>query len=168
MKTGRPALQLVRHHSPEELRHHFQQCTCAVERRRTQAIWWLTEGKSRQEVAELSAYSKATLVQLINRYNAEGLPGLKDKRHENPGAPALLSDAQLLHLAQCVRKDYAEAKLWNGQQVVRWLKEHYQCEVYPQRAYEYLRQIGMSLQQPRPRHVKADELAQETFKKNSP
>jgi transposase len=126
----------------------------------------LQRGKSRAEVREETAYSEVSMVEVVKRYNAEGLAGLKDKRHDNPGAPTLLSDQQLLHLAQVVRKDYAKGVLWNGQKVLTWLKEEYGLDVYPQRAFEYLSQISMSQQVPRPRHRKADEVAQDTFKKN--
>jgi transposase len=127
----------------------------------------LRRGKSRREVREATAYSGVSMVEIVKRYNESGIEGLKDKRHENPGAPTLLSDGQLLHLAQVVRKDYAKGVLWNGQKVMAWLKEEYDLEVYPQRAFEYLNQISMSQQVPRPRHRKADEVAQDNFKKNS-
>jgi transposase len=79
----------------------------------------------------------------------------------------LLSDAEMLRLAQVVRKDYARDVIWNGTRVSEWIKEELGKEVYPQRAYEYLSAIAMSQQVPRPRHRKADEIAQEVFKKNS-
>jgi transposase len=167
MKTGRPALTVKKQASIQELKKHYQASTCAVERRRTQVIWWLSEGRSRSEVRKLSAYSNASIVEIVKRYNESGLEGLADQRHENPGAPALLSDAEILRLAQVVRKDYAKGVVWNGNKVTAWLKDELGKAVYPQRAYEYLSAIAMSQQVPRPRHRKADEVAQETFKKNS-
>jgi len=44
------------------------------------------------------AYCKA-----IQRYNEQGLAGLRDRRHSNLSAPTLLSDAQLLLMAQAIR-----------------------------------------------------------------
>jgi len=161
------AIGIKLHDNEQALKQAYQRSTCAVERRRIQVIRMLRRGKSRAEVREATAYSGVSMVEIVKRYNATGLSGLKDKRHENPGAPPLLSDAQLLHLAQVVRKDYAKGVLWNGRKVLAWLKEEYDLEVYPQRAFEYLKQISMSQQVPRPRHRKADEVAQDTFKKNA-
>lgn len=65
------------------------------------------EGRSRNEVRALSAYSSFSVREIIKRYNQHGLAGLKNRRHENPGAPSLLSDEEMLRLAQVLRKDYA-------------------------------------------------------------
>ena len=165
-KGGRPALKLAHQHSVEELKEHFRRCTCAVERRRTQVVWWLREGRSRKEVMALSAYSSFSILDIIKRYNEQGLAGLQDRRHENPGAPRLLSDEELLRLAQVVRKDFEKGVVWDGAKVVRWLRRELDKDVHISRAYEALAAIGFSPQLPRPAHIKADRLAQERFKKN--
>lgn len=152
-------------HSVSELKRRYKRSTCAVERRRVQVIWWLTEGKSRAEALELSAYSGVQFREILKRYEVDGLEGLRDLRHENPGAPTLLGDEELLLLAQEVRKDYAKGKVWNGNRVVEWAKEVLDKEIYPQRAFEYLSQIGFSKQSPRRRHKKADSISQEEYKK---
>lgn len=128
-------------------------------------IWWLAQGLERQQVLALSAYSEVSLWGIIKRYNEAGLAGLQDRRHHNPGAPTLLNDAEMLLLAQNVRKDYAEGVAWNGVKVLKWLKEELGKEVHERRAYEYLATIGFSAQEPRPAHAKADPTLQETFKK---
>lgn len=165
-KGGRPPIALNEKHSVEQLKAHFRACTCAVERRRTQAVWWLLEGRSREEVVNLTAYSTSSLVEIIKRYNAEGLAGLRDKRHDNPGAPSLLSDEELWLLAQVVRKDYRQNKVWDGQKVVTWLRQELGKDLHVSRAYEALATIGFSPQIPRPSHSKADRAEQEQFKKN--
>ena len=130
-------------------------------------VWWLQEGRSRKEVLELSAYSNSSLVALIKRYNEHGLAGLRDRRHENPGAPSLLSDEELLLLAQMLRKDFDKGIVWNGAKVVRWLREQLGKDLHISRAYEALASIGFSPQMPRPAHSKADIAEQERFKKNT-
>ncbi len=164
-KVGRQAIELKLQHSIEELRDHYRRCTCAVERRRTQVIWWLARGIERKQVLELSAYSEVSLWQLVRRYNEQGLEGLRDRRHQNRGAPSLLTDEEMLLLAQNMRKDYAKGIVWNAAKVVRWLKQELGKEVHERRAYEYLAAIGFSAQAPRPAHAKADFEEQEVFKK---
>jgi transposase len=165
---GRRSISIERQEDKEQaLKQAYQRSTCAVERRRIQVIRMMRGGKSREEIKEVTAYSDVSIIEGVKRYNAEGLAGLKDQRHENPGAEPWLSDEQLLNVAQVVRKDYARGVLWNGQKVLDWLKEEYDLEVYPQRAFEFLKQISMSQQVPPPRHRKADEVAQDTFKKNT-
>lgn len=138
-----------------------------MERRRTQAIWLLAEGKKRKEVEELVGYSKLRLRQIIERYETEGLAGLRDLRHENQGAPPLLRPEEVAELGRVVREDYQRNVLWNGKKVVEWVKDQLGKEIYPQRAFEYLAQIGFSKQSPRRRHKKADKARQEEFKKNA-
>jgi transposase len=165
---GRPKIVLKVQHSEQELKQVYQRSRCAVERRRVQVIRLIKRGKERQEVKEITAYSDLSIRETVQRYNKAGLAGLKDQRHENPGAPPLLSDEEILRLAQVIRKDDAKGVVWNGNKVTAWLKEELGKEFHPQRAYEYLASIGFSQQVPRPRHRKADEGEQETFKKNLP
>jgi len=166
-KTGRPKIGVKLAHTVKELKAVYQKSTCAVERRRTQAIWLLGEGKTRKEVEQITAYSAVSLVNIIKNYNEEGLAGLKDKRHNNEGRSALLSDEEMLQLAQEIRKDYQESNYWSGKDVIKWIKETLGKDIHKQRAYEYLSAVGMSMQTPRPHHAKADPIAQDIFKKNT-
>lgn len=79
----------------------------------------------------------------------------------------MLSDAQLLLLAQTIRADTAEGGVWNGARVQTWVKQELGQDVHLSRCYEFLDVVGYSRQLPRPRHVEADPIAQEEFKKKS-
>ena len=162
---GRPATRVQEHQTVEALKAHYKQSRCAVEQRRTQAIWLLLEGRAPKDVQQLTQYSDESLRLLVKRYNEYGLLALKDKRHANPGPPPLLTDAELLLLAQAIRDDYARGELWNGERVVRWVKQALDKEIYPQRAYELLSAVAFSQQVPRPSHALADPAKQEEFKK---
>ena len=116
---------------------------------------------------EITRYSYQGADKIVDAYGAQGLEGLKDQRHGNRGAPTLLSDADLLLLAQTIRADIAEGGVWNGNRVQAWVKTTLQKDLYLGRCYEFLDAVGYSHQVPRPRHVEADRDRQEDFKKKS-
>jgi transposase len=152
-------------HSVDELRAYYRASSDAVERRRIQAIWFLAEGKSRSEVATLTAYNRISICEVVKRYNSEGLKGLRDLRHENPGCPPLLDESERAQLLRAIQQSAEEEGVWSAARIQSWIKEHLGKELYAQRAYELLDQLGFSLQSPRPQHAKADPAAQDEFKK---
>lgn len=87
---------------------------------------------------------------------------MKDLRHQNSGAPTLLSDAELLWLARTIR---ADEQPWSGLRVQAEIASEFGKELHLSRCYEALKAVGYSQQQPRPRHVEANLIAQEEFKK---
>lgn len=149
----------------ETLKARYRASNDAVERRRLQVIWLLAEGRSRQEVSELTAYSRVSLYQTVKRYNAEGVEGLKDGRHENQGAAPLLRIEERERLLEAM-KDEGNG-VWKAVKIQHWIEENLGKSLYKQRIYELLDQLGFSLQSPRPAHAKADPKAQEDFKKTS-
>lgn len=159
------ALQIRFQHSADLLWQHYHASTCAVERRRLQVLALLAEGRPRADVLAVTRYSVPRYVELVHRYNAHGLEGIRDRRHRNGGAPTLLTDAEILLLAQTLRAEYAVGNVWNGAQVQQWIKTTLGKELYLSRAYEFLDAIGFSQQTARPRHVEADSALQEDFKK---
>ena len=166
-RLGRPSIEVAEQDSVADLRKAYLSSKPAGERRRILAIWLLRCGKGRAEVRDSTGFHNGPLVEIIKRYNAAGLAGLVDRRSGRSGRKPLLNDEEMLQMAQCIRKDYAQGIYWNGTKVVTWIKKELGKEVHEQRAYEYLKAIGMSLQQPRPKHLKADSEAQERFKKNA-
>ncbi|MDQ3399205.1 MAG: winged helix-turn-helix domain-containing protein [Deinococcota bacterium] len=152
-------------HSVEELRGCYRASSDAVERRRLQVIWFLAEGKSRSEIVKLTAYNRISICEVVKRYNSEGLPGLRDRRHENPGCPPLLSEEERAQLLRAMQQSTEEQGVWSAARIQSWIKENLAKEVYLQRAYELLDTLGFSLQSPRPQHSKADLARQDEFKK---
>lgn len=55
--------------------------------------------------------------------------------------------------------------MWSGLRVQQEIAGEFGKEVHLSRCYEFLDAVGYSPQQPRPRHVEADPVAQEEFKK---
>ena len=154
-------------HQADDFWAVYKHSTCAVERRRSQLLALLCEGRSYAEVLAITRYSYQGADKIVDAYGAQGLDGLKDQRHGNRGAPTLLSDADLLLLAQTIRADTLEGGVWNGNRVQAWVKDTLQKDLYLGRCYEFLDVVGYSQQVPRPRHVEADRERQDDFKKKS-
>src|SRR5215210_539265 len=49
-------------------------------------VWRMSVGDSVGEVAEMVGYSKKWVREIKRRYESEGIEGLGDRRHSNPGA----------------------------------------------------------------------------------
>ena len=115
----------------------------------------------------ITRYSYQGADKIVDAYLARGLESINDQRHGNRGAPTLLSDAELLLLAQSIRADIAEGGVWSGNRVQEWVRTTLHKELYLSRCYEFLDAVGYSRQVPRPRHVEANGGRQEDFKKKS-
>lgn len=133
--------------------------------RHLQLIALVSEGRKKAEVLATTRYSDPTYTRLIHRYNTGGLAALEDGRHHNPGVPRLVDKAQVKDLAAQVRSEYDRGILWDGKKMKTWLEETLGREVHPGRAFELLKQVGFSMQRPRPQHVQADPDVQDNFKK---
>ena len=125
-------------HQADDFWAVYKRSTCAVERRRSQLLALLAEGKPSAEVLAITRYSYQGANKIVDAYEAQGLESLKDQRHGNRGAPTLLSDADLLLLAQSIRADVAEGGVWNGNRVQEWVKTTLQKDLYLSRCYELL------------------------------
>jgi transposase len=128
-------------------------------------------GDSIREVAEMVGYSEKWVREIARRYECEGIKGLGDRRHANPGAKerALLDEEGQAELRKALLEESPPGGgMWSGPKVARWIEEKTGMEkVHVQRGWEYLRKVGMSPQVPRPSNAKgADSSEREAFKKS--
>jgi len=135
-------------------------------------VWRMSLGESMREVAGTVGYSEKWTREIARRYESEGVEGLGDRRHGNPGAKdrALLDEEGQAQLREALLEETPPGGgMWSGPKVARWIEEKTGIErVHAQRGFEYLRKAGMSPQVPRPHHAKgADASEREAFKKAS-
>ena len=135
-------------------------------------VWRISLGDSIREVAAMVGYSEKWTREIARRYESEGVEGLSDRRHANPGAKerALLDEEGQAELREALLEGPPPGGgMWNGPKVARWIEEKTGAEkVHAQRGWEYLRKVGMSPQVPRPSNVLgADASEREAFKKVS-
>src|SRR4051812_2866527 len=153
-----------------ELRREAARCRDARAARRMLALALVLEGASREEAARAAGMDRQTLRDWVHRYNAEGLPGLHD-RHRSGRKPRLTPE-QEAELATAVERGPAPDR--DG--VVRWrrvdlralIEARFAVRLHERSVGKVLRRLGFTRLSVRPRHPKADEAAQEAFKKASP
>jgi transposase len=118
----------------------------------------------------MSRMSRVTAVTLyiakVRRYNQLGANGLKDKRHQHPGTPPLLSVVEQAQLLQTLRTPTADGGLWNSRKVAQWISNLLDRPVSVQRGWDYLRSLEFRLPIPRPEHDLTNLKVQEAWKKN--
>ena len=166
-------LELLPHASTQELEHRYKKARDPVERSHLQIVWLLSEGRTTQEVCQVTGYSPGWVRKIARRYNEWGVGALGDRRHRNPGAKkrALLDEEGQAQLREALLAGPAPASvgggMWSGPKVARWIEQRNALQkVHAQRGWEYLRKVGMSPQVPRPSNAKgADPSEREAFKK---
>ncbi len=164
-------LELSPHASTQELERRYRKAKDPVERSHRQIVWLLSEGRTTEEVCEVTGYSPGWVRQIARRYNERGVEGLGDRRHSNPGARerALLDEEGIEELREALLAGPPPSGgMWSGPKVARWIEHRNGLEkVHVQRGFEYLRRVGFSPQVPRPANARADPQEREDFKKVS-
>lgn len=155
-------IEMKPHLSTDELHERYRATQEPIERARWQALWMLSKGLPREEVARSMGYGAEWVRRVAARYN-ESVDRVADGRHRNRGHAPLLSVDQLRELADLLDHPTPEGEPWSGPRVARWMSEVLGRPVAAQRGWDYLKKAGCTPQRPRPRHKDADADAQARF-----
>jgi transposase len=153
-----------------DLRREAGRCRDARAARRMLALALVLDGAPREEAARAAGMDRQTLRDWVHRYNAEGLPGLRDRRR--PGREPRLTPEQEAALATAVDQGPDPGR--DG--VVRWrrvdlralIETRFDVRLHERSVGKVLRRLGFVRLSVRPKHPKGDEAAQDAFKKASP
>jgi transposase len=156
--------------TPAELRAAATQAKDVSAARRMLCLAMVLEGTDRTTAAESCGMDRQTLRDWVHRYNAEGLPGLYDRKP--PGARPKLTAEQRMALSEMVEAGPDPAV--HG--VVRWrrvdlrdeLRRKFGVMLHERSVGKVLQRLGYRRISVRPRHPESDEQAQQAFKKTSP
>ena len=87
--------------------------------------WRMLLGDSIREVAQMVGYSQKWVREIARRYESEGVEGLGDRRHANPGARerALLDEEGQAELREALEGPPPGGGMWSGPKVARWIEE---------------------------------------------
>ncbi len=156
--------------SVSELRQVARRVADPTQARLLLAIALMLDGWSRTDAARAAGMDRQTLRDWVHRYNAEGVDGLRDRPRS--GRPPQLRPEHFVELEQWVEAGPDVA----ADGVVRWrcvdlrdrLAERFAVALSERSVSRILNTRGFRRLSPRPRHPKADEEAQDAFKKTSP
>jgi len=153
-----------------ELRREAGRCRDARAARRMLALALVLEGASREEAARAAGMDRQTLRDWVHRYNEEGLAGLRDRRRS--GRKPRLTPEQEAELATAVEHgpdpDRDGVVRWRRVDLQALIEARFGARLHERTVGKVLRRLGFARLSVRPRHPKADEAAQEAFKKASP
>src|ERR687886_338513 len=153
-----------------ELRREAGRCRDARAARRMLALALVLEGCSREEAARHAGMDRQTWRDWVRRYNAEGLEGLSDRCR--PGPRPRLSPEQEAELVTAVEQgpdpDRDGVVRWRRVDLKALIEARFAVRLHERSIGKVLRRLGFTRLSVRPKHPKADEAAQEAFKKASP
>lgn len=164
-------LSIVPHLSPSDIRRRYKSCTDGKERARWHVIFLIGRGSSAQDTAMVMGYSVSWACGVVHAWNKQGPDGLKDGHDKAPGGrPSLLTSEQQNELLRVVHEERpSDGGLWTGPKISRWIAKQTGKRLPAKgTGWNYLIRLGLSIQRPRPRHVKAaPEAARTVWKKNA-
>jgi transposase len=153
-----------------ELRREARRCRDGAASRRMLALALVLEGSSREEAARHAGMDRQTLRDWVHRYNAEGLAGLRDRPRS--GRRPRLTPGQAAELAAAVERgpdpDRDGVVRWRRVDLRALIEARFAVRLHERSVGKVLDRLGFARLSVRPRHPKADEAAQEAFKKASP
>lgn len=163
-------LHLEPHFSVSELKTRYRESQDPIETRRWHLIWLVADQQSLSAAAAAVGLNYDYARDIVRAYNTQGALGVRNRlKASRPGrhSTALLSQGQCEALRQRLQTPPDDGGIWSGPKVAREIaRMSGRKHIWPQRGWEYLKALGYSCQQPRPRHVKGDPTEQAAFKKN--
>lgn len=158
---------LEAHFSSTELKTHYLTTTDKIERRRWHVLWLVSQQWTIKQAAKAVGLNYDYTREIVKDYNERGKEAVanKHKGKQASKAKALLTQAQLEELRECLKHPPSDRGIWTGPKVASWIAEKTGREkVYAQRGWDYLKKLRYSLKLPRPKQRKGDKVEQELFK----
>jgi transposase len=149
------------HLTADQARDEYRACRHAVEKTRWHALWLLLRTDSPRtpaQVAEVVGLSVITVRDVLKRWNEHGPEGLTDGRKSNGTKPKLDAD-QRAELFAALKRRPPDGGLWSGPKVAAFVRGRWGVEVCPQTGWQWLVDLGFTLQVPRPSHPRAADPA---------
>lgn len=157
-------------HTATALRCHAACSVDASVARRLLALALILDGHKRADAARAAGMDRQTLRDWVHRYNADGLAGLGD-RHGG-GAPPRLSPEQEAEVADWIRHgpdvEVDGVVRWRCADIQARIAREWGVALHERSVAKLLHRLRFARVSTRPRHPKADAVAQASFGPGSP
>ena len=151
-------------HTVDEIRRLARNCKDARHARRLRAIARVMEGDlDRGTIARLARVDRQTLCDWVNRYNAQGTDGLKD-RPRSGRSSKLDADQKAEVKRWLVDGPQAGVPAWTLDLLKAKIKAVFAVVMSREAVRSLIRALGFRRLSPRPLHPKADQQKQEDFR----
>jgi len=154
-------------YSPEDIKALFNKEDKYKIGLRLYAVYQVSLGKSSRELEELYNTSFKQILNWVDRFEKEGIDGLKDKsgRGRKPGLSAEhLSELKLIILDRLPTEFGYNTETWNGPLVIEIIKKLYKIEYKSAQVYNIMKKMGLSYQKSKGYYPEADQEKQNKFK----
>lgn len=162
-------MNVLHHHTLDELRTLYRTEANARMARRVQAVWLARQGQTCQEIMDVTGAAQRTVFGWIAKYNRGGIGELLDRPRS--GRPTFLNAQQQKQLAERIEAGPREediVSVFNASTIDELVRKEFGV-LYSLRGMQLLLgRLGFSYQCPRPVHENCDPEAQEAFKKTFP
>ncbi len=132
---------------------------CAILRRK---------GKSQPYISEVTGLPITTISGILRRFEKKGISGCYAIKQK--GQPKKLSLKERIKLKRILSKSPQEQGLpfvvWTIKLVQYFIKHKFKIEYVTMQIHRITKEFNLSLQKPRPEHIKANKKLQAQFKKN--
>ena len=137
---------------------------------RLHGVLLVAQGMTGPRVAEMLGDSPRTVVNWVQRFEAQGFAGLSDG--ERTGRPSRLSEAHLTKVEAALRASPTQfglpTQMWDGPTLAAYLWRELDVKLKVRQCQRLFRQLGFRLRKPRPQVAQADPQLQAVHKKTPP
>lgn len=152
-------MHVCEHYSVAELKCLAKREKRAAMVRRLLVVILARQGQTTPQIVEATGVSRRTVQEWVQRYNADSLAGLKDRRRGgNRRHLTADQEAQVCqHLDRLAEEPHDGVR--RGEDLRRWLEGQFGVLYSLTGVYDLLHRLDYSCLMPRPRHAKADPQA---------
>jgi len=154
--------------SLEELERKYNEEQNAKAKIRLQCAVLRKKSKSIPFISDVVGKRDSTVSDILRRFEKRGINGCYAIKQK--GQPLKLSLAQRLKLKKILSKSPQEQGLpfvvWTTKLIKYYIKHNFNKDIVERQAQRIVKSFDMSIQKPRPEHIKANKKLQAEFKKN--